>query len=420
MVTIMKIFQLNVRLAEGGAAGVALDLHRRALKHGVPSFFVYGYGKSGLKSKSHESVPNVIKNTSIFKSYLNLLCFPFINYDLFGNINKLRKEIEQSDPKEKIIVHLHVLHSYWLNYHILTDIFSQISSRYNISYVWTLHDHWAITGRCAFLNNCQNWKNNCYECPQKNNYPPVRIDNARNELSNKIDFVKKMSLLGCKFISPSLHVAKSFNMQYSHIGISECRVINNGFDIDSENFISTLSLEKSDNYKRKEINDDKKRKFAVVAHDLAYDGKTDANLINSVPMHDIEIHTFGKNSPFNNDVFVNHGYISNKDDLLVHLRHMDALIFTSKVDNYPLILCECLSLGIPVVATRSEASIEVLSKVNGRVISEDELSKCLSMDKIQLCQYLYNQTLSELKARASDVFSGNMMLKEYMKIYETI
>jgi putative colanic acid biosynthesis glycosyltransferase len=283
-----------------------------------------------------------------------------------------------------------------------------------------LHDHWAITGRCAFLNNCQNWKNNCYECPQKNNYPPVRIDNARNELSNKIDFVKKMSLLGCKFISPSLHVAKSFNMQYSHIGISECRVINNGFDIDSENFISTLSLEKSDNYKRKEINDDKKRKFAVVAHDLAYDGKTDANLINSVPMHDIEIHTFGKNSPFNNDVFVNHGYISNKDDLLVHLRHMDALIFTSKVDNYPLILCECLSLGIPVVATRSEASIEVLSKVNGRVISEDELSKCLSMDKIQLCQYLYNQTLSELKARASDVFSGNMMLKEYMKIYETI
>ncbi len=79
---------------------------------------------------------------------------------------------------------------------------------------------------------------------KKNNYPPVRIDNARNELSNKIDFVKKMSLLGCKFISPSLHVAKSFNMQYSHIGISECRVINNGFDIDSENFISTLSLEK--------------------------------------------------------------------------------------------------------------------------------------------------------------------------------
>ncbi len=155
----MKIFQLNVRLAEGGQLALLLtyiDEHLNMVSH---LFFVYGYGKSGLKSKSHESVPNVIKNTSIFKSYLNLLCFPFINYDLFGNINKLRKEIEQSDPKEKIIVHLHVLHSYWLNYHILTDIFSQISSRYNISYVWTLHDHWAITGRCAFLNNCQNWKN---------------------------------------------------------------------------------------------------------------------------------------------------------------------------------------------------------------------------------------------------------------------
>lgn len=31
----MKILQFNVRLAEGGAAGVALDLHLRALEKGL-------------------------------------------------------------------------------------------------------------------------------------------------------------------------------------------------------------------------------------------------------------------------------------------------------------------------------------------------------------------------------------------------
>lgn len=41
----MNILQFNVRLAEGGAAGVALDLHQRALQKGLQSRFVYVYGK---------------------------------------------------------------------------------------------------------------------------------------------------------------------------------------------------------------------------------------------------------------------------------------------------------------------------------------------------------------------------------------
>ncbi|MEH0017507.1 hypothetical protein V6330_24235, partial [Citrobacter portucalensis] len=31
----MKILQVNVRLAKGGAAGVAVDLHRRPLEKGL-------------------------------------------------------------------------------------------------------------------------------------------------------------------------------------------------------------------------------------------------------------------------------------------------------------------------------------------------------------------------------------------------
>ena len=37
----MNILQFNVRLAEGGAAGVALDLHQRALQKGLQSRFIY-------------------------------------------------------------------------------------------------------------------------------------------------------------------------------------------------------------------------------------------------------------------------------------------------------------------------------------------------------------------------------------------
>lgn len=57
----MNILQFNVRLAEGGAAGVALDLHQRALQQGLASHFVYGYGKGGKESVSHQNYPQVIK-----------------------------------------------------------------------------------------------------------------------------------------------------------------------------------------------------------------------------------------------------------------------------------------------------------------------------------------------------------------------
>lgn len=35
-------------------------------------------------------------------------------------------------------------------------------------------------------------------------------------------------------------------------------------------------------------------------------------------------------------------------------------MFSSRVDNYPLILCEALSIGVPVIATHSDAAREVL------------------------------------------------------------
>ena len=56
----MNILQFNVRLAEGGAAGVALDLHQRALQQGLASHFVYGYGKGGKESVSHQNLCSVI------------------------------------------------------------------------------------------------------------------------------------------------------------------------------------------------------------------------------------------------------------------------------------------------------------------------------------------------------------------------
>ena len=116
-------------------------------------------------------------------------------------------------------------------------------------------------------------------------------------------------------------------------------------------------------------------KIAVVAHDLRYDGKTNQQLVRQIMAlgDKVELHTFGKFSPFDGANVINHGFETDKRKLMSALNGMDALVFSSRVDNYPLILCEALSIGVPVIATHSDAAREVLEKSGGRTFSENEV-----------------------------------------------
>lgn len=73
----------------------------------------------------------------------------------------------------------------------------------DVTLVWTLHDHWSVTGRCAFTDGCEGWKTGCQKCPTLNNYPPVKIDRAHQLVAGKRQLFREMLALGCQFISPA-------------------------------------------------------------------------------------------------------------------------------------------------------------------------------------------------------------------------
>src|SRR5699024_12258363 len=110
----MNILQFNVRLAEGGAAGVALDLHQRALQQGLASHFVYGYGKGGKESVSHQNYPQVIKHTPRMTAMANIALFRLFNRDLFGNFNELYRIITCSPSPD--VLYFIVLYIYSLTH----------------------------------------------------------------------------------------------------------------------------------------------------------------------------------------------------------------------------------------------------------------------------------------------------------------
>ncbi|EFZ2124408.1 putative glycosyl transferase [Shigella flexneri 2a] len=327
----MNILQFNVRLAEGGAAGVALDLHQRALQQGLASHFVYGYGKGGKESVSHQNYPQVIKHTPRMTAMANIALFRLFNRDLFGNFNELYRTITRTPGP--VVLHFHVLHSYWLNLNSVVRFCEKVKNhKPDVTLVWTLHDHWSVTGRCAFTDGCEGWKTGCQKCPTLNNYPPVKIDRAHQLVAGKRQLFREMLALGDK----------------------------------------------------------------------------------------IELHTFGKFSPFTAGNVVNHGFETDKRKLMSALNQMDALVFSSRVDNYPLILCEALSIGVPVIATHSDAAREVLQKSGGKTVSEEEVLQLVQLSKPEIAQAIFGTTLAEFSQRSRAAYSGQQMLEEYVNFYQNL
>lgn len=405
----MNILQFNVRLAEGGAAGVALDLHLRALEHGLSSRFIYGYGKSGKKSLIHPHYPQVFKHTPRLTSALNIALFRFANRDLFGNLDNLYRTVTRTAGP--LVLHFHVLHSYWLNLEQVVMFCQKVQAhKPDITFVWTLHDHWSVTGRCAFTDGCEGWKTGCRKCPTLSNYPPVKVDKAHQQLPGKRQMFRAMLALGCQFISPSQHVADAFNSLY---GAGRCAIINNGIDVATEAILSDLPL-----------NDEphSRPKIAIVAHDLRYDGKTNQQLVRQMMAlgDKIELHTFGKFSPFSGANVVNHGFETDKRILMSALNLMDGLVFSSRVDNYPLILCEALSIGVPVIATHSEAAQEVLAKSGGKTFSEEDVLQLVQCNKTAIAQAVFGTSLAAFRQRSRSAYSGQQMLEDYVSFYQNL
>ncbi|HAT3956171.1 TPA: colanic acid biosynthesis glycosyltransferase WcaC [Kluyvera ascorbata] len=405
----MKIMQFNVRLAEGGAAGVALDLHQRALRQGLASKFIYGYGKGGKKSVSHDCYPQVVKQTGRLTSMANLALFRLFNRDLFGNLNNLYRQV--SEIEGPVVLHFHVMHSYWLNLAEVVNFCTRLRAhKRDVTLIWTLHDHWSVTGRCAFTDGCDGWKTGCQKCPTLGNYPPVKVDRAHQQVEEKRRLFRQMLALGCRFISPSQHVADAFNGLY---GIGRCQIINNGIDVATEAILAELTPVKRHS---------SRPKIAVVAHDLRYDGKTNQQLVRDIiALGDkVEVHTFGKFSPFSGSNVVNHGFLTDKRQLMSELNPLDALLFSSRGDNYPLILCEALSIGVPVIATHSEAAKEVLAKSGGRTVDETDVLTLVQQPKAEIAESIFGTSLENFSARSRKAYSGQQMLEEYVSFYQSL
>jgi len=389
----MRIIQLSTRLSEGGAAGVARQLHENLLGAGLESHYAYGYGKSGRPSPMEATTQNCLQLSSSSRAALNLLAFRFTGKDLVGPTSFAHKNLLKL-MKTADIVHIHGVHSYFYPLELLIEDLHSCSAQVLI----TMHDNWAITGRCAFTEGCRGWEAGCRNCPTLQNYPPVYFDNAYENRRQKF---AQLASLGRRLnvTSPAEHVLANFAKSGAPGTIH--KAIPNAYH---PAFKAHKRSPKNNRYR-----------LAFVCASFMDTTKYPPEAIAFIAQEtNAELVFIGEESWRYNKFGRSIGPTRERAQLAKHLSECDGFVFLSQKDIFPLVLIEALIVGLKPFCITSPAADEVLAFVGQK--SYQSLSEMIAGINKSQC----SEDHSDLSELATEAFSPSRFFDGHTKLYKQI
>ena len=397
----INILIINLKYSQGGAGIIANQLFN-SLKDKFSVNFLYGYGK-GAKEDSNATLDNVKMIGEKKQIIANHLSYKTLGVDAFTANSKLvREEIKKAD-----LIHLHAIHSHFINLEFLVKCIV----KYNKKVIWTFHDSWAFTGRCALPYSCKGYLSKCERCEITTNYPKVLINNNKRIYKKKQQTLSSIPKDNLVIVCPSQWLAEEARKTF--LNKFKIVTINNGIPLDKFKFKETrfkkgekLKILFVSNY----INDPIKGSHYLYKLVDKFP-KVEFNAIGHIPKDCF------KSSNLNY-----HGYISSRHSLIEHLQKNHLMVFFSKYDNYPTVILESLAVGTPVVTFKGKGNNEIFKNTNYPfIVNDDDLEKICSTitnileeNKIQLS--VISQKGRELIERYNSL---DKMIEEYISLFES-
>lgn len=389
-----KVLQVNIRLSEGGAAGVARTLSDELRRTGIESPFAYGYGKRGGPSPLEDQYSGV-RITPGLVAALNRATYGLLGYDtslkspkLWG---KFADEVASSD-----LVHLHAVHSYMTSADSLFETLIAAGK----PVVWTLHDQWIMTGRCAQPGDCRKWETGCGGCPSLTAYPPAVFDHSARHWKKRYQAVRELqSSLPTAIIA----CADWLGEEADKAGLANVQVIKNSVDrVFWESVNSATSKA------------DPKIRNLFICRDLRDSLKVSWPLIERVANLDGQTTTvIGDNPEALPDNVTHRPAITDRAELAKAMVAHDRLIFSSRVDYFPLTIAEALTAGLRVLALDSRAAREFQDHPRVEIASDEDALVRLATD-------LSAGNSGNSTALERSFFDPERMSREYIDVYRRL
>ena len=158
----MNVAMVNTSARRGGAARVARDLASGLMQAGVR---VTLYHADDAAEAGVERGERRLGSRSLNALLARTTGRPVaVDFGFAGSVTAAERDAQ--------VLHVHNLHGYYLDFPRLLAAFAQRPV------VWTWHDMWGATGRCAFAGPCTGYQTGCQKCPDLSTYPAAWVDRA--------------------------------------------------------------------------------------------------------------------------------------------------------------------------------------------------------------------------------------------------
>lgn len=396
----MKILQINSVCGSGSTGKIAVQISDYLNSLNVENYIAYGLGNS-TRDNTYK-IGNKLDNH--FHSFISRK-FCLQGYGSIISTIKFIRYIKKINPT---IIHLHNIHGHYLNFPILFKFLKKM----DIEVVWTFHDCWPFTGKCAHFTKvkCDKWKNECFNCPQLHTYPDSDYDRTKKNYIDKKRYFTSINKLHIVTVSNWLEteVKKSFFKG------KDIRCIYNGIDTNVFKFTES-SLRKKLKIENKFIilgvasvwNEGKGLDTFIKLS--KYISEDSVIILIGVSIEQIKI------LPHN---IIGITKTENLDELVKFYSIADVFINCSLEETFGLVVAEAMACGTPAIVYNSTACPEIVDNTTGRIV-ENNLKELLSA-----VDFFYKKNFLNIenncRNRINKLYNLNSMIENYFKLYTSI
>jgi glycosyltransferase involved in cell wall biosynthesis len=394
----MNILQISANdTVVGGAGSIAIKIKSELDKKSIENSYF-----CGIKTSTNPRIIEIPKRkidrikSIIFADDMNYFKTDFI--------------LETEQYKKADIIHCHNLHGWYFNLNTLKKICSEKKV------VWTFHDMWPVTAHCCHSFDC-GLKDGFYGCPNLKIYPSLLWHNEKKLINTKKNIYNN-SLFD--IVSPSEWLAEK--VKKSILKDKPLTLINNGIDT---NFFSPEDIDITRKKLQLPLN---KKIILFIANgglsNTLKGGKFFIDISKKFKKNkDVVFVCIGgkKQGKSDNILFFK---TTNKPEMIRDfLRASNLILFPSLAENFPLVILESISCGLPVVSFDVGGVKEIFENKKGGYIAKycqiDDLINginfILGKDKEEI-----NNMSHYLRQIAIEKFNDIDMVSKYINLYNSL
>lgn len=395
----MKVLQINANYGFGSTGLIVKDIGDTLRKNGDESYFAY--------QRTNEIIQNGYQVGNNLDWKFHALWSRILGRQGYYSTIATKKLLTYINSICPDVVHLHNLHSNFIN----IDILFSFLARENIPTVITMHDCWYFTGKCFHYIDCgcDGFQYGCGHCKKKDAPPKSYLfDWSAWSLKNKkkrLSAIPRLKIIGC-----SDWICREAQKSFLN-GFDICRVYN-GVDVD---VFKPLDNDLRDKYK---VNNS----YLVMGMANKWMQNDNIDLIEQVlALGDLKLMIVGCTNEqitflgkYGEDV-IPVGFIKDRSELAKHYSSADVFINLTHADTLPTVNMESICCGTPVITYDSCGSPELIEENTGLVVKESD-----KIGIINAIDYARNNKWSKCREVGTSRFDKRICYENYLDIYSLV